>query len=115
MPIVIEGQGDGMPTPDDVAAFLGRTGDAATEDRAAAQIPVVAAMVEAYVRGNGFTDGDPSADLGAVIVSATSRLVANPEHTVEQSAGPFSIRHGVFNGWTLPELAILHRYRKRAM
>ncbi|MGZ5406119.1 MAG: DUF6093 family protein, partial [Nocardioides sp.] len=47
--------------------------------------------------------------------SSCPRLVGNPEHTVEQTTGPFSIRHGIFIGWTLPELAILHRYRKREL
>lgn len=104
-----------MPNALDVTAFLGRSGDAATEARADAHLPIVAEMVRAYTRDKGFTADVPGDDLAAVIISATARLVANPEHTVEQTTGPFSIRHGVFNGWTLPELAILHRYRKRAL
>lgn len=54
-------------------------------------------------------------DVAAVIVSSCARLVVNPEHTRDQTTGPFSIRQGIFNGWTLPELAILHRHRKRAL
>lgn len=99
-----------------VVEFAGRPDDLATLDRVEAQLRVVTAMVRNYVRDNGFTDnGEPDDDLAAVIVSATARLLANPEHTIEQSTGPFSIRHGVFSGWTLPELAILHRYRRRAL
>jgi hypothetical protein len=104
-----------MPTAEDVAAFLGRTGDAATVALASQHLPIVTQMVRAYVRGNGFTDETPGDDLAAVIVSCAARAVANPEQTVAQDVGPFSIRHGMFNGWTLPELAILHRHRKRAL
>ena len=103
-----------MPTADDVAAFLGRSGDAATVALAHEHLPVITAMVKAYTRARGFVDGVPGDDLAAVIVSATARSVANPEHTISQETGPFSIRQGIFQGWTLPELAILHRYRKRA-
>ena len=105
-----------LPDASDVAAFLGRSGDAATVDRATQHLPVVTAMVKAYVRSNGFDElGEPADDLALIVVSSCARLVANPEHTIEQTTGPFSIRHAVFNGWTLPELAVLHRYRKRAM
>ena len=100
----------------DVAAFLGRSGDAATVDLATQHLPVVTAMVKAYVRSNGFDElGEPADDLALIIVSSCARLVVNPEHTVSQEIGTFSIRQAVFNGWTLPELAVLHRYRKRAM
>ena len=102
------------PVAADVAAFLGRSGDAATVTLAETHLPVVLAMVKAYTRGRGFTDGVPVDDLALIIVSSCARLVVNPEHTVEQTTGPFSIRQAVFNGWTLPELAVLHQYRKRA-
>lgn len=103
------------PVALDVVAFLGRTGDAAALARAEQHLPIVTAMVRAYVRDNGFEGAIPGDDLAAVIVTSTARLVVNPEHAVEQSTGPFTIRHGRFDGWTLPELAILHRYRKRAL
>lgn len=104
-------------TPQDVADFLGRGDDARAVALAGEHLPVVTSMVRAYVRDRGFdeTTGEPADDLAAVIVSSCARLLANPEHTVEQTTGPFSIRQGIFNGWTLPELAILHRYRKRAL
>lgn len=104
------------PTPADVAAFLGRVGDQTVLDLAEQQLPILTHMVRAYVRDNGFDDtGIPADDLAAVIVSSTARLVSNPSHTITQTTGPFSIRQGIFDGWTLPELAILHRYRKRAL
>jgi predicted ATP-dependent serine protease len=100
----------------DVAAFLGRSGDAVTVALAEQHVPVVTVMVKAYVRDNGFDElGEPADDLALVIVSSCARLVVNPEHTVSQEIGTFSIRQAVFNGWTLPELAVLHRYRKRAL
>jgi hypothetical protein len=104
-----------MPTPADVAAFLGRSGDAATVALAETHLPIVTAMVKAYTRDRGFTADEPGDDLAAVIVSATARALSNPEQTVSVDLGTFSIRPGVFNGWTLPELAILHRYRRRAL
>lgn len=103
------------PIADDVVAFLGRTGDAAALDLALQHLPIVTEMVRAYTRDKGFSDGVPGDDLAAVIVSSCARLVANPEHTRNQTTGPFQIAQGIFNGWTLPELAILHRYRKRAL
>lgn len=105
------------PTAADVAAFLGRPGDAATEAIAGEHLPGVTHMVKAYTRDRGFdpVTGEPGDDLAAVIVSSTARAAANPELNVSVDMGTFSIRHGVFNGWTLPELAILHRYRKRAL
>lgn len=107
--------GSGGVTPGDVVAFLGRTGDATAIALAAEHLPIVAQMVNAYTRGRGFVDGVAGDDLAAVIVSSCARSVANPEHTISQETGPFSIRQGIFQGWTLPELAILHRYRRRAL
>ena len=106
-----------MPEAADVAAFLGRGDDSTVVALAGEHLPVVTEMVRAYVRGRGFdqTTGDPGDDLAAVIVSSCARLVSNPEHATYQQLGTFSIRQGIFNGWTLPELAILHRYRKRAL
>lgn len=109
-----------MPTPQDVAAFLGRPDDPTVLALAAEHLPAVTHMVKAYTRDRGFDPlgGEPGDDLAAVIVSSSARLVANPEHTIDQTViadeNTFTTRPGIFNGWTLPELAILHRYRKRA-
>ncbi len=105
-----------MVEPEDVAAYLGRDGDPDVCFLALKHLPVVTEMVRAYVRGRGFDDhGNPGVDLAAVIVSCCARTVANPEHNTSVQLGGYSIRPGVFNGWTLPELAILHRHRKRAL
>lgn len=101
--------------PADVAAFLGQPDDPAVVGLAREHLPIVTAMVRRYVRRNGFdVNGDPDADLAAVIVSSTARAVSNPSQTVAETLGDFSVRPGIFDGWTLPELAILHAYRRRA-
>lgn len=102
------------PTAQDVAAFLGRGDDTQLVALAGSHLPIVTSMVRRFTRGKGFTGGTPDEDLAAVIVSSTARLASNPAGTEYQASGPFQIRPGVFNGWTLPELAILHSYRARA-
>jgi hypothetical protein len=102
------------PTAQNVADFLGQGDDTQLVALAGEHLPIVTAMVERYVRGRGFTNGEPDDPIAAVIVSSTARLVNNPSGTEYQATGPFQIRPGVFNGWTLPELAILHSYRARA-
>ena len=101
--------------PDQVAAFLGRPGDAATYDTAEQAIPIVTVMVKAYVRGTG--EWEPNDELEAVIVTAAARMVSKSgQLPYEHTAGPFtnSLR-GAFTGWTLAELAVLNRYRRRAL
>ena len=71
-------------------------------------------MVKTYVRGVGFTDDVPDEALAAVIVSSTARLVSNPTMTAFTAIDDAQVRQGTFQGWTLPELAILHAYRARA-
>lgn len=101
-----------MPTPQDVADFLGQGDDPSAVALAGEALPVITAMARAYTRGRGFTNGEPTEDLGAVLISATARLMANPEQT-RQTAGPFQVDAG-FTGWTLPEQFVLNRYRRRA-
>ena len=103
------------PVADDVAAALGRPGDAALLALATVHLRSVTALVTAYTRGKGFTGAEPADDLAEVIIAACARVVTNPSSTIEQAAGPFSNKPAVFNGWTLPELAVLNRYRKRAL
>jgi len=98
----------------DVAAFLGRGTDTTLVALAEVHLPIVTSMVRRYVRGVGFTAGVPDDDLAAVIVSCCARQVTNPTGDTLQTSGPFTHRPGTFAGWTLPELAILHSYRKRA-
>ena len=49
-----------------------------------------------------------------MIVTATARLMSNPDGTIYEAVGPYSIRHSVFVGFNLVELAVLNNYRRRA-
>lgn len=101
-------------TAADVAAFLGKSGNAATEAMAAQHLSVVTAMAHGYTRGAGFDEtGAPFEDVGAVILTATARLMANPTQ-LAQSAGPF-VLNGGFSGWSLAEIFVLNRHRKKAL
>lgn len=103
------------PTALDVALFLGRDGDTKVLVLAGEHLPVVTEFVRAYTRDRGFDPdtGEPAPDVAAVIVSAAARLVENPANVTASAIGPFSERPGTLEGWTLPELAVLHRHRRR--
>ena len=47
-------------------------------------------------------------------MSSTARLVSNPTMTTFTAIDDAQVRQGTFQGWTLPELGILHAYRARA-
>lgn len=100
-----------------VAAFLGVPTDASVLTLAATVTPVVYMMAKAYTRDQGFARrhgvaAQPNQEIAAVITSASARMVANPEQ-IPTDVGATAVR-GAFTGWTLPELAVLNRYRKRA-
>ena len=99
-----------------VLAFAGLPADSETVAELVEQhLPIVTAQVRSYTRGRGFTDaGHPDANLRAVIVSATARSVANPTGSGTLRLGNATHNPGVYAGWTLPELAILHGYRRRS-
>ncbi|WP_347957093.1 hypothetical protein [Gordonia aichiensis] len=100
----------------DVAAFLGKATDPTAVSLAEQHIPIVEAMARAYTRGRGFDDDGPYDDVGAVITTASARLMTNPGQLAgDRSAGPYSesVRGG-FTGWTLAELFVLNRYRRKA-
>ncbi|OBB01714.1 hypothetical protein A5668_23280 [Mycolicibacterium fortuitum] len=101
-----------MVTGQDVADFLGQGTDTTLVALAGQAVPIITAMVRAYTRDRGFTGTEPADDIAAVITTATARLVANPEQ-IPTDIGSVSIRGG-FTGWTLAELFVLNRYRKRA-
>ncbi len=96
----------------DVAAFLGQDGDTALVALADQHVSIVTALARSYTRGKGFTAGEPAEDVAAVIVTATARLMANPEQLGYQR-GSVSLAGG-FTGWSLAETFVLNRYRKRA-
>ena len=103
-----------QPTPTDLAAFAGREIE---QDQATKALEAATLMVRAYTRGRGFNPtryleiDEP--DLVAVVISSAARMSANPDHTRSVTSGPLQVSYGAFDGWTLPELAILHTYRRR--
>ncbi|CAG7845776.1 hypothetical protein USB125703_02051 [Pseudoclavibacter triregionum] len=101
-------------TPQQVAQFLGRGDDPETVALAGAHLPIVTAFVYAYTRGRGFFNGmEPAPDVAAVIVTATARLVTNPEQVKRVQVADVDETPATLNGFTLPELAVLHLYRRR--
>ncbi|WP_422748596.1 hypothetical protein ACN27E_09765 [Mycobacterium sp. WMMD1722] len=95
-----------------VAAFLGQPADAGLLALAAQAVPIVTLMAKAYTRDQGFTGMVPNDEIAAVITMASARLVANPEQ-LDSTVGSVGLRGG-FQGWTLAEMFVLNRYRKRA-
>lgn len=100
-------------TPADLAAHLQTDVDTAT---AVLALKVAGDLARTYTRGAGFdpVTGVPGDDVAGVVLMAAGRLYVNPGHDASQQAGPFAVRHGVFNGWSLTELATLNAYRRRA-
>lgn len=101
------------PTSDDLAEFTGKPASSQSE----AVIGIVSALAASYTRGQGFTAGVPADDVRAVILSASARLLSDPTGNLRsETAGPFSKTYGNgFVGWTVAELAVLNRYRARAV
>lgn len=104
-----------MSTADDVLTLLGRTDGLDVAEQA---VTIVTAQVRAYTRDNGFSGDQPAPDLATVILTGAARVVSNPEnlrseHTQLDGAS-IEVQRQVIDGWTLPELAILNRYRRRA-
>ena len=101
-------------TPARVLEFAGLESSDELETLIAAHLPVVTAQVYAYTRGRGFLAGSPNLPLSAIIISAVARSAANPFGVESMQMGELRTRPGIYAGWTLPELAILHTYRARA-
>lgn len=100
-------------TAQQVADFLGRGDDTTVVAAAGEALPIITAMARSYTRDGGFdVGGTPSDDVAAVLVTATARLMTNPEQIRMQVAGvQYNDR---FVGWSLAETWVLNRYRKRA-
>ncbi|MFN7244029.1 MAG: hypothetical protein ACK4M5_12405 [Dietzia cercidiphylli] len=114
-----------MTTGTDVLAFLGHdSSDTEFVAQADAAVRTVTAMVGAYCRGRHLHPTETLLVGGEfvpvrrdgvddVILTAAARLLANPEQ-LAYDIGDVSIRGG-FSGFTLVELAVLNRYRVRAL
>lgn len=106
-----------MLTAQSVADFLGEDGNQEIVALAGEHLPFVSAAVHAYTRGRGFNPltSEPGDDLALVIVAAAARVVVNPAMHRSETVGDYAVNYAGFLGWTLPEQAILNRYRKRAL
>lgn len=98
----------------EVAAALDRDGDLDTIKLAETHAPLVTVFVRSYTRGRGFLEGEPNADLRAVIVSATTRWTVNAEQSRQYSAGDYSETGATLTGFSLLERHVLNLYRRRA-
>lgn len=106
-------------TAQDVADFLGQGDDTQLVALAEEHVALVTAMARAYTRGRGFSDGSTSPagiaeDVAAVITTATARLVTNPEQNKREQLHDYSVTPTPFVGWSLVELFVLNRYRRRS-
>lgn len=101
-----------MATGQDVADFIGQGDDQSVVALAGQHLQIITAMAQAYTRGNGFDDGYPNDDMAAVLVTATARLMGNPDQTNYRVGNVSYQSH--FQGWTLAETFVLNRYRRTA-
>lgn len=101
-------------TATDVAELLGRGDEPDLIALAGKALPIVTAQVRAYTRDRGFSGDEPAADVAAVVLTSAARLAANPENLRAEAIGDYNVQRQVNDGWTLTELAILNRHRRRA-
>lgn len=102
------------PTGQDVADFLGQGDDPALVALAGEHAMLVRAMARGYTRGRGFSDVGVAEDVAAVILTATARLVTNPEQNKREQLHDYSVTPTPFVGWSLAETFVLDRYRRRS-
>lgn len=104
------------PSGQDLADFLGQGDDAQLVALSARHLDAVIAMAQAYTRGRGFSPDSwqVESDLAAVILTASARLVGNPEQYRREQVGDYSVTPTPFVGWSLVETFVLNRYRRRA-
>ena len=100
-------------TAADLAAHLQTDVDTATATLA---LKVATDVVRTYTRGEGFNilTGAPGDDLAAVVLTSAARIYVNPTHNQQETVDDYTVRYAAFNGWTLPELAVLNTHRRRA-
>ncbi len=101
-------------TPTDLVKWLGQlTTDTELVAQAGQAITMAEAVVDAYCRGaHRYASGQNRTGVDAVVRIASARTLANPEG-LKYATGVVSFSEA-FNGFTLAELAVLNRYRRRA-
>lgn len=105
--------------PADVTALLEANLTAALHNEASttAVVELLTTLARSYTRGNGFDGSEPNAEIAAVITLAAARLAANTaqlSNTFTKDRVTIDTRGG-FIGWSVAELAVLNRYRVRAL
>lgn len=102
-------------TPSELLDFTGASGDR-SEKQAQAALTMAEGMVDAYTRGKHKRGDRYRPGVQDVITLVAARILANPLQVQQREAiGPYSYFVGDgFQGFTLAELAVLNRYRKRA-
>lgn len=105
-----------MITPEQLIQYAGATGPH-VQAQATAAIDEATAYVAAYTRGRHERGGELRPGIEAVIRSVAARILANPAGvSSREQVGPYSYFVGEgFNGFTLGELAVLNRYRRKAI
>lgn len=97
-------------------AFTGAEGPN-IQEQAALAWTTAEALVGAYCRGREKRGDVYRPGVEEVILMVGSRILANPEQIqVREQVGPYTMFKGAgFEGFTLVELSVLNRYRKRAL
>lgn len=110
---------NGPITPEELIAFVGAEDPDASKLGAQAESALLIAdsLAGSYCRGRHKWGSSYRAGVRAVVLTAAARILANPgQIQVREQVGPYTMLKGAgFNGFTLVELAVLDRYRKRAI
>lgn len=103
-------------TPQELVKFSGAQGPD-VESQAATALTTAQALVSAYCRGREKRGDSYRPGVEEVITMVAARILANPEQiSVREQVGPYQMYKAAgFSGFTLVELAVLNRYRKRAI
>lgn len=97
-----------------VARNIDEAGNESVIELAELHVEIVEGFVYGYTNGRGFDEeGVPERPLRNVIVMAASKLTYNPEQVSWFRSGEYSERPAQWSGWSLMDLSILNRYRKR--
>ncbi|WP_290726820.1 hypothetical protein [Gordonia sp. UBA6683] len=101
-------------TPTDLVKWLGQSpNDNELVAQAGQAITMAEAMVDAYCRGaHRYASGQNRPGVDAVVQMAAARMLANPEG-LRYATGVVNFSEA-FTGFTLAELGVLNRYRRRA-
>lgn len=103
-------------TPEELINFMVDT--PVSTEIATTALTTAEALIAGYCRGcHVDRAGEYRDGIKAVVITVGARIAANPAQvTVRDTAGEFSRSRGAgFSGFTLAELAVLNRYRKRAV